>query len=194
MTAQKRQYRVVIVSAGDKIRSFLAELLPPDIYDVVSCVSSAGEARRLFTDTQVDIAIINTPLPDDFGTELAMDLSKGTTGVLLMVKYELYEEVCSRVEEHGIFTVSKPCAKQTLCAAIRLVSAVNARLTSMELKNQTLQEKMDDIRIVNRAKWLLIEKRGMTEQQAHYYIEKQAMDLRLSRRAAAMHIIHIFEE
>ena len=53
---------------------------------------------------------------------------------------------------------------------------------------------MEDIRVVNRAKWLLIEHLSMTEQDAHYYIEKQAMDTRLSRREVAEHIIRTYDQ
>ena len=64
----------------------------------------------------------------------------------------------------------------------------------MEKKNKTLQEKMADIRVVNRAKWLLIEHLNMTERDSHYYIEKQAMDTRLSRREVAEHIIRTYDK
>ena len=63
----------------------------------------------------------------------------------------------------------------------------------MEKKNQALQEKMQDIRTVNRAKWLLIERHRMTEEDAHYFIEKQAMDMRLSRREVAENIIRSYD-
>ena len=48
---------------------------------------------------------------------------------------------------------------------------------------------MEEIRMVNRAKWLLIEQLKMTEQQAHRYIEKQAMDRCITRRAVAEQIL-----
>ena len=53
---------------------------------------------------------------------------------------------------------------------------------------------MADIRTVNRAKWLLIENLGMTEKDAHYYIEKQAMDTRMSRREVAVGIIRTYDK
>ena len=53
---------------------------------------------------------------------------------------------------------------------------------------------MTDIRRVDRAKWLLIQHHNMTEQDAHYYIEKQAMDTRLSRREIADSIIRTYDK
>ena len=54
------------------------------------------------------------------------------------------------------------------------------------------RRKMQEIRQVNRAKWLLIENLKMTETDAHHYIEKQAMDRCVSRREIAMGIIKIY--
>ena len=62
-----------------------------------------------------------------------------------------------------------------------------------EKKTRTLREKMDSIRIVNRAKWLLIERLGMTEQDAHGYIEKEAMNRRRTSREIAEEIIRMYE-
>ena len=53
---------------------------------------------------------------------------------------------------------------------------------------------MTDIRTINRAKWLLIEQLRMTESEAHYYIERQAMDTRLSRREVAENIIRSYDQ
>ena len=63
----------------------------------------------------------------------------------------------------------------------------------MQAKQATVEEKIKEIRLVNRAKWLLIECLNMTEAEAHRYIEKQAMDLRFSRREAAESIIKTYK-
>ena len=63
----------------------------------------------------------------------------------------------------------------------------------MEKKNASVEEKIEEIRIVNRAKCLLIEQLKMTEPEAHRYIEKQAMDTRLSKREVAEHIIRTYD-
>ena len=77
--------------------------------------------------------------------------------------------------------------------AIKLLTAMSSKLGKMEKRNRTLQEKMEDIRAVNRAKWLLIENLKMTEKDAHYYVEKQAMDTRLSRKEVAENIIRTYD-
>ena len=54
------------------------------------------------------------------------------------------------------------------------------------------EEKMEEIRIVNRAKWLLISELKMDEPQAHRYIEKQAMDRCISKKEVAEEIIRTY--
>lgn len=193
MAAGKRAYRVLVVGSGDRIYDYIVDSLPKSTYDPILRVNDAGEARRLLLSTSVDILIINTPLTDEFGIDLAADLSEGTMGILLLVKNELYDQACYKVEDYGVLTLAKPMTRQGFLNAVRLLTALSARLQKMEKRNQTLQEKMTDIRIVNRAKWLLIEHHHMTEKDAHYYIEKQAMDTRLSRREIAESIIRTYD-
>ena len=194
MTSGRTQYRVLIVSAVEKIYEYITEILPPGEFSPILRAASAGEAKRMLVSDEADIVIINTPLPDEFGTELALDLSGGTAGVLLLVKNDYFDQVCYKVEREGVLTVGKPSPKQTLYGAVKLAAAMSARLAKMERKNKTLQEKMADIRTVNRAKWLLIENLNMTERDAHYYIEKQAMNMRLSRHEVAENIIRTYDK
>ena len=193
MAMAKRKYRVLVAGSGDKIFDYISEMLPRTGYESVLRAGDAGEVRRMLLDSPVDIVIINTPLSDDFGVELALDLAEGATGVLLLVKNELYDQVCYKVEDSGVLTLGKPMSRQGFYSAVKLLTAMTARLSKMEKANRTLQEKMADIRVVNRAKWLLIEHHHMKEQDAHYFIEKQAMDTRLSRREVAENIIRTYD-
>lgn len=193
MATGKRKYRVLVAGSGDKIFDYVAEMLPKSSFDPILRAGDAGEVRRMLLDTSVDIVIINTPLTDDFGVELALDLAEQPIGVLLLVKNELYDQVCYKVEDSGVLTLGKPMTRQGFYSAAKLLSAVSARLSKMEKQNRTLQEKMADIRVVNRAKWLLIEHHHMKEEDAHYFIEKQAMDTRLSRREVAENIIRSYD-
>ena len=66
-------------------------------------------------------------------------------------------------------------------------------MRQMQEKQATVEEKIEEIRLVNRAKWLLIECLSMTETEAHRYIEKQAMDARISKREVAENIIKTYK-
>ena len=90
--------------------------------------------------------------------------------------------------------VAKPTTTQVLLQALQFVLATRERLKRLEQKNATIEEKMQEIRLVNQAKWLLIENRGMSEASAHRYIEKKAMDQCITRKTLAIMIIKQYKE
>ena len=193
MIAGKPRFSVLVVSASDKVYSSILGLLSPGDYHPVMRAKNSGEAKRMLLSASADIVIINTPLPDDFGIQLAVDISDQCAGVLMLVKSDLYEQISYRVEDNGVFTLPKPNSLQTIYSAIKLLSVFTMRLKKMENKTRSMQEKMADIRAVNRAKWLLIDNLNMSESDAHYYIEKQAMDARIPRREVAENIIRTYD-
>lgn len=194
MSSGKNIYKVLIAGANDKTFALLQTLLPGSSYEPPLRAGSAGEAKRMALDCAVDIAILNAPMRDEFGTQLAVNLARDNVGVVLLVPGESFDQVCYRVEDEGVLTLSKPLTQASLQSAIHLATALRGKLLRMDQKNRALQEKMDDIRTVNRAKWLLIEQLRMTESEAHYYIERQAMDMRLSRREVAENIIRSYDQ
>lgn len=76
-----------------------------------------------------------------------------------------------------------------LLQSFQLLCGTRERLRKMEQKTASIEEKMAEIRLVNRAKWLLIQQHGMTEAEAHRFIEKQAMDRCVKRKVIAEEII-----
>ena len=62
----------------------------------------------------------------------------------------------------------------------------------MEQKTSSIEKRMEEIRILNRAKCLLISELKMTEPEAHHYIEKNAMDNCIPKKEAAEHIIKLY--
>jgi response regulator NasT len=107
-----------------------------------------------------------------------------------MVRSEIYERVCRSVEDYGVLTVPKPVENRNLYAAVKLVTAAAAKLSSEEKKIQKLQDKLEELKMVTRAKFILIEKYRMTEAEAHRLIEKDAMDSRRSKAQVAKEIIN----
>lgn len=194
MVFQERTYSVLIVTASERFTDSIMPLLPMTDYWPVQTASSVAEARRWLADTEFDIVLINTPLPDDFGMHLAIDICTGSgAGVLLLVKNDHYNEIYSKVVRYGVITLSKPTNRQMVAQNLRILCATRERIRQMQAKQATVEEKIKEIRLVNRAKWLLIECLSMTEAEAHRYIEKQAMDLRISRREAAENIIKTYK-
>ena len=108
MKPEKEKLRVVVASGADKAFEYIANLLPVSEFMPAVRAKSAGEAKRMLADNGADILIINTPLPDDFGIMLALDMSETNMGILLMVKNDVFSQVAYKVEDNGVFTLSKP--------------------------------------------------------------------------------------
>ncbi len=181
---------VLIAASGQRAQDALAGVLRPPRFGPVVCRGSAAEARRLLVEVPFSLVFINTPLPDEYGTELALDLARDAhCGVALFVSADVYEQTCSRVEDAGVITVARPCSAQAIRQAAGMLSAARARIAALEARAVSLEEKMAEIRVVNRAKWALIDRRGLTEAAAHRLIEQAAMNGRMTSADAARRIL-----
>ena len=150
----------------------------------------ASAARRVLVGRGFCFSIINARLPGEFGTRFAIYASLGPGRVvLLLVRSEVYGQTNAKVLPQGVFTLAKPTPAQTLQQGLKWMAAARERLRRLEKKASTVEEKMEEIRLVNRAKWVLIEKHHMSEPDAHRYIEKQAMDRCASRKEIAQEIL-----
>ena len=193
MSLQERLYSVLLVSASNRLNGSLLELLPPSKYDPVHTVGNVSAAKRALAERDFDFILVNSPLPDDTGMRFAIDaISKGNTVVLLLVRAEQYSETFDRSAALGVFLLAKPLSRSGMTLALHWMISARERLRMTEKKVLSVEEKMDEIRLVNRAKWLLIREVKMSEPDAHRYIEKQAMDQCVAKRRIAEKIIAMY--
>lgn len=190
MVFGEEAYSVLVVSSNSRFNDAITPLLPYSEYYPVCFVSNIAAARREILARAYDFVIIHAPLPDDVGTRFAIDISARTESVvLLLLKSDAYEQINAKVQPHGVFTLLVPTPVQTLKQGLKWMAATRERLRKMEKKAMTIEEKMEEIRQVNRAKWILIKQLKMTEEEAHHHIEKQAMDRCCSKKEIARSII-----
>ena len=159
----------------------------------ITVLASAGEARRALLEKDFDIIIIDAPLIDESGESLSRYISvKGLSQVILAVNSEHYNAVSAVCQEDGVLTISKPIDKEFLWLTVSLAKSVSRRLKKIHEENTKLKQKIEDIRIIDRAKCILISYLKLTEQEAHRFIEKQAMDLRSTKRSIAEEILKTY--
>jgi len=182
----------LIAAATDKAHMTLAQFLSAcGVKGKAVRAFSGAEARRVLAEGAFDLILVNAPLPDEFGTGLAQAAAQQTiAGVILLVKTEVAEAATETVEGDGVFAVAKPVSRQIFSQALHMARATHARLSSLQNENRRLQKRIEDIRLVDRAKCLLIECCAMTEPEAHAYIERKAMDKRLPKRKIAEQILN----
>ena len=194
MTMREESLRVLLVSSPGSLCEAVEALLPEGSVSQMTTVRSVSAARRLLLEQEFDLVLVNGPLPDDLGMRLACDTSASTSsGVVFVARQELCDEVSDRLASLGVAVLPKPCSTRELSLALQFARAARARLLNAAHKQVSVEEKIAEIRLVNRAKWLLISNLGMSEPDAHRLIEKRAMDTRSTKRAVAQDIIDSYD-
>ncbi len=107
-----------------------------------------------------------------------------------MVKDEFYLTTFERVSPFGVYVMPKPTTKQILSLSLDFMASTSERLHRLQKKTISLEDRMQEIRILNRAKWILIENFKMSEEEAHRVIEKRAMNGSITKREVAEEIIN----
>ncbi|MCR5597652.1 MAG: ANTAR domain-containing protein [Lachnospiraceae bacterium] len=181
-------HSALIVSASEQFES----LIKRSLMDVITVESrkSGAMARRYVLERYYDLVIINAPLPDESGEELALDIvEQCDASVLMVVPQDIFEDVLDRVTEQGIMVMPKPSPKGRIDKSVRFLVATQNKMHRLEAKVARAEEKLEEMRVVNKAKLLLINKKKMSEDEAHRYIGKMAMDNGISRGRAAERIL-----
>ncbi|MGN0976099.1 MAG: ANTAR domain-containing response regulator [Gemmiger sp.] len=180
----------LIVSAGANANEYLANHIAELGYNRPVIVASGGEARRQLGEKVFDIVLINAPLPDEFGHELAAyAVERSNAGVALLVKAGTADQIAGKMQERGVLVLGKPFSAVQFRQCVQMAASCCRRLAILQEENDRLTEKIAQLRLVDRAKCFLIEHKGMTETDAHRLIEKQAMDTRRSRGEIAQEIL-----
>ena len=186
--------KVLIISPQIQAAQALYDIIKSLNFSGYDYVASGNEARRKFDLTDYDLTIINTPLSDEFGTELALDIAeKSLSAIIILVKSDLTEQVQDKISITGAFVIGKPVNKQVLLQSIPFVLNSKQVISTLREQNKALKRKVDDIKVIERAKFSLIKYLGLDENQAHRYIQKQAMDLRVSPKVIADNILKTYE-
>ncbi|MGI6270600.1 MAG: ANTAR domain-containing response regulator [Candidatus Howiella sp.] len=180
---------LLLVSSSAKASEYFTAFFKAAGYTRITLAESGNEARRQLSRMEYTLVLINTPLSDEFGNELSVAAAQGGRGVLLVVKGEIADDVSAKVEDSGVFVIPKPVNRAFLHQALKLVLAARNRFLGLRQENARLQSKIEEIRLVDRAKCILIERCGLSEPDAHRYIEKQAMDRRTTRRIIAEEVL-----
>ena len=183
----------LFVSATEDTKT--PELLRKIGVEKVVFARSGGEARRMLFAVDYYLIIINAPLADENGLDLSVSAADNSlAGILLIARNDAVEVVRNLVETEGVLVIGKPVSSAEITRSLQLLIAVHRRYMGLRKENTQLKVKLEEIRVVDRAKLLLIDALHMTENQAHKFIEKQAMDLRITRRAVAERIIKTYEQ
>lgn len=187
--------RILIVSALNGATEALREQAAQNRQRsaLVSCACSARDARRVLKQHSVDIAAICAPLPDDDGLTLAGELIRGSAaGVLLLAAPARCETLRAPAAQQGILTLPMTANADALSQCFQVLTVVSVRSRMLEERVRALENRMDELQLVGRAKLVLVERCRMSEPEAHKFIEKTAMDTCSCRGAVAQRILRAY--
>lgn len=184
---------ILIVCSKPELIKEIRTLMLQQGYSSAEYSLSANEARRKLDFFEPELILINSPLQDELGIDLVLDIADKTdAGIIILAKHEHLEEMQYKLEKIGALILPKPINKTILLQTARFAAQSRKSLRGLKNQKDDLEKKMQDRKIIEKAKWILVEKMNMTEPQAHRYIQKRAMDTRVSQIKVAEEILANF--
>lgn len=195
MNSSLHTVSALLVSASEAQTKRIGALLTRARIVPFEHADSARQALDLFDADGIDGVLIAEPVTGSSGQELALQLKKRRCmAVLLLAEPTHADAAAALLEQAGVLVLPNDAPESLIVQTIRLLAAVRNQLEQMQHKTEKLEAKVADIRIINRAKLLLVQHLQMTETEAHKYIEKQAMNTSKPRRTIAENIIRTYED
>jgi two-component system, response regulator PdtaR len=184
------QLRVLIADDESIIRLDLSKMLEGMGHKVVAEAGDGKTAVDLARETKVDLAILDIKMPEMDGLDAAKAITdEKICPVLLLTAYS-QQDLIDRAKQAGVFGyLVKPFKETDLLPAIEIAISRYKQMEALEKEVGNLQETLEARRLVDRAKGILMDKRGMKEADAFRWIQTQSMNNRKSMREVAEAVI-----
>lgn len=154
---------------------------------------TGSDARERFAYTDFDLVIVSTPVSDEFGLDLVKDIKQlSQAGLIVITRGEAAAEIQEKIKFTGAFVLGRPVNKTMLSQTIKFTQIARAEIFRLKQQAEDLTQRIDDLKLIDRAKCCLIEQLRISEAQAHRHIQKQAMDQRVSQRSIAENILKTY--
>jgi response regulator NasT len=182
--------RVVIAEDEALIRMDLAEMLAEEGYDVVGQAADGEQAIALAESLAPDLVILDVKMPRLDGIAAAQRIAEQRIAPVVMLTAFSQRELVERARDAGAMAyLVKPFSRTDLVPAIEMAVSRFAELTALEHEVADLSERLATRKAVDRAKGVLQKDLGLSEGDAFRWIQKTAMDLRLSMREVAEGVV-----
>lgn len=187
-TAARR--RVLIAEDEALIRMDLAEMLGEEGYDVVGQAEDGERAVALAEELRPDLVVMDIRMPKLDGLAAAERIATARIAPIVMLTAFSQRELVERARDAGAMAyLVKPFDQTDLVPAVEMAMSRYAELRQLEEEVTGLTERLETRKAVDRAKGILQERLGLSEPDAFRWIQKTAMDLRLSMRQVAEGVV-----
>lgn len=194
MVQPRRYASLLLITASQETAARFARLLPAERFAPEYSVCSEHEAEYILDEGRHDVILIDDSVSMRRTEALAACAAgQGVSSVLLLASPENYPLAADLAQRYGYMALPSPVEPDMLRQSLGMMAAASARIRELESKAQGLEEKMEEMRLVSRAKLILVQRFQMTEKDSHRFIEKNAMDRCVSRRIIAERIIRTYQ-
>jgi response regulator NasT len=178
--------RVLIAEDEALIRMDLAEMLGEEGYDVIGQAADGQRAIELAEELRPDLVILDIKMPVLDGIAAAERIAAARIAPVVVLTAFSQRELVERARDAGAMAyLVKPFSRTDLVPAIEMAVSRYSEVRALEQEVSDLQESLDTRKAVDRAKGVLQEQLGLSEPESFRWIQKTAMDLRLSMRQVA---------
>jgi two-component system, response regulator PdtaR len=182
--------RVVIAEDEALIRMDLAEMLVEEGYEVVGQAADGQRAVDLAEELRPDLVILDVKMPVLDGIAAAERIAGQRIAPVVMLTAFSQRDLVERARDAGAMAyLVKPFSQSDLAPAIEMAVSRFAEIAALEAEVSDLQERLETRKAVDRAKTVLQRDLGLGEPEAFRWIQKTAMDLRLTMRQVAEGVI-----
>ena len=188
MNTENKKIRILVAEDETIIRLDLVEMLTESGYEVVAQAENGAVAIELAKKFKPDLAILDVKMPEMDGITAAEQII--TLAPVLMLTAFSQRELVERARDAGVMAyVVKPFSISDLVPAIEIAISRHRQMNILEYEVADLYERLETRKIIDRAKGILMKAMGLTEPESFSWIQKTAMDRRISMKQVAQAVI-----
>ncbi len=184
---------VLIVCHRAETARTLSGRLTPFAPEKTVLAFTEEQARAFCRREEFVLILLFVPRPGGVEVSLARELLGSTSSAVALLCEQGEEEIEAELSPLGGLVLPVSSDEAMFRRGIALCQATYVRMCTMRRENIRLQKKIEDSKIINRAKCILMEYLSMSESQAHKYLERQAMDLRLPKVEVAKNLLSTYD-
>lgn len=179
-------WRVVVAEDDAIIRMDLCQLLADEGYDVVGECGRGDDAVELVRSLSPDVALLDVKMPGMDGIAAAKVISGERRCAVVLITAFSQRSLIEGARDAGVMAyIVKPFQREDLVPAVELAVGRFADMVALAEQSASLAEQLEVRRLTDRAKARLIAEHGMGEDDAYRFLQRTAMDRRMSLRAVA---------
>lgn len=182
--------RVVIAEDEAIIRLDLKETLEEEGYEVVGETGRGDEAVELVKELEPDIAILDIKMPGLDGLSAAREIAGERRAAVLILTAFSQRDLIEQARDAGALAyLVKPFQRSELIPAIEVAIGRFREMKALSDQTRSLEDQLETRKVVDRAKGLLMDRFGLSESDAFSFIQKTAMQERMTMKAIGQRVI-----